>query len=59
MADKLKYTPNDDDTLFYSSVDYNYWFKPLDTQLNEPNIQNSIKVSKVVKQTNKKLWGLV
>ena len=32
---------------------YNYWLKSLETQLNEPNIQNSLKVPKVVKQTNK------
>ena len=36
------------------SVDYNYWLKQLDTQLNEPTNQNSMKVSKVVTPTNKK-----
>ena len=30
------------------------WLKRLDTQLNEPINQNSIKVPKVVKPTNKK-----
>ena len=37
-----------------TSVDYNKWLKRLDTQLNQPTNQNSIKVPKVVKQTNKK-----
>ena len=44
---------------------YNYWLKRLDIQLNKPTNQNSIKVSKVDKPTNKKTcviikpWGLV
>ena len=37
-----------------SYVDYNYWLKPLDTQLNESTNYNSIKVPKVVKPTIKK-----
>ena len=36
------------------SIDYNLWFKRLDTQLNEPTNQNWIKVPKVVKPTKKK-----
>ena len=36
------------------SVDYKYWLKRLATQLNEQTNQNSIKVSMVVKPTNKK-----
>jgi len=36
------------------SVDYNWWLKCLDTQLNESTNQNGIKVPKVVKQTNRK-----
>ena len=36
------------------SVDYNQLLKRLDTQLNEPTNQNSIKVPKVGKLTNKK-----
>ena len=47
-------------------VDYNWWLKCLDTQLNEPTNQNAIKAPKVVKPTNEntflffiKLWGLV
>ena len=36
------------------SEDYNWWLKRLDTQLKEPTNENSIKVSKVVKTTNKK-----
>ena len=46
MADKLLYIPNDKQN--FSSVDYNYWFKRLDTHLNEPTNQNSIKATKVV-----------
>ena len=38
-----------------SFVDYNYWLKHLDTQLNESTNQNSLKVPKVVKPTNKKM----
>ena len=37
-----------------TSVDRNYWWKRLDTQLNDPNNQNSLKVLKVVKPMNKK-----
>ena len=55
MADKLVYIPND-----------NTKISPLgrlQAQLNERTNQNSIKVLKVVKPTNKsvilKLWGLV
>ena len=36
------------------SLDYNWWFKHLDTQLNESTNQNSRKVAKFVRQTNKK-----
>ena len=35
-------------------VDYNYWLKHFNTQLNEPYNQNLIKVPKVVKPTIKK-----
>ena len=35
------------------SVAYNSWLKHLDTQLNEPTDQSSIKFSNVVKPTNK------
>ena len=37
------------------SVDYKEWFKSLDTQLNEPANQNTIKVSKVAKPTKTKM----
>ncbi len=37
-----------------SAVDYDQWLKRLDTQLNLPTNQNSTKVLKVVKPTNKK-----
>ena len=49
MADKLIYISNKD-----ASVDYNQWLNRLDTQLKEPINQNSTKVNKVVKPTNKK-----
>ena len=38
-----------------SSVDYSLWLKRLDTQLNEATNQNSRKVPKVIKLTNKKM----
>ena len=37
------------------SLHYNQLFKRLDTQLNKPSNQNSIKVPKVVKPINKKM----
>ena len=37
-----------------SPVDYNYWLERLETQLNESTNQNSLKVPRVVKPTNKK-----
>ena len=40
-----------------SIVDYNEWLKSLDTQLNEPTNQNSIKFPKVVEPTNKKTFS--
>ena len=46
MADKLMYIPK-----INPFVDYNKWLKNLDTQLNEPINQNSLKVPKVVKPT--------
>ena len=35
-------------------VDYNYWLKHFNTQLNESTNQYSLKVPKVVKPINKK-----
>ena len=35
------------------SIGYDKWFKRFGTQLNESTNQNSIKVHKVVKPTNK------
>ncbi len=35
-------------------IDYKYWLKRLDSQLNEPTNQNSLKVIKVGKTTNMK-----
>ena len=52
MADKLMYIPIDDTQNF---VDYNYWLKRLDIQLNELTNQNSIKVTKVTKPNKKTL----
>ena len=40
------------------SVDYDYWLKLLDTQLNKYIHQNSFKVPKVVMLTNKKSLAL-
>ena len=37
------------------SLDYNYWLKVWTLNFNEPTNQNSLKVLKVVKTTNKKL----
>ena len=56
MADKLMYIPNDD-TQKYPFCRLQ-WLKRLDTQLNKQTNQNSLKVLKVVKTTNKKtlLW---
>ena len=36
------------------SVDYSWWLKRLDIQLNEPTKQSSIKVLKFLNQLNKK-----
>ena len=47
MAYKLMYMPVDTNKT-NPSVDYNQWWKRLDTQLNKPTNQNSIKVPKVV-----------
>ena len=52
MAHKLIFIPNDD-TL---SVDYNQWLKRLDTQLNKPTNQNSIKSPKLLNQRIKKRY---
>ena len=38
-----------------TSLDYNYWLKHLDTQLNKTANQNSLTVPKVVKPKNKTL----
>ena len=54
MANKFMYIPNDDTQNYFLYVDFNSgWLKCLDTQLNQPTNQNSIKVPKV-KPTNKK-----
>ena len=53
MVDKLMYIPNDKIHII-PSVDLNYWLKRLDTQLNKPTNQNSIKVFKIVKPMNTK-----
>ena len=43
------------------SVDYNLWLKRLDTQLNKPTYQNSLKVPKKLKYKTYiiKLWELM
>ena len=53
MTNKFMYKPNDD-TQNAPSVDYSQWLKRFDTQTKEPNNQNSMKVPKDVKITNKK-----
>ena len=53
MADKIIYIPNDD-TQNYPFPELNQWLKRLNTQLNKPTNQNTLKVPKVVKPTNKK-----
>ena len=53
MAHKLIYIPNDD-TQNDPICKIYYWLNSLDTQLNRPTNQYTLKVSKVVKPTNKK-----
>ena len=53
MADKLTYIPNDD-TQNYPFCGLQLVVETLNTQLNEPNNQSSVKVPKIVKLTNKK-----
>ena len=62
MAYKLKYIPNDDTQNY--SVDYNWWLKLLETQLDESTNQISQLETqscsvKEKKNDNIKLWGLV
>ena len=45
MADRLIYITNN--IIHKFTVDYYYWLKRLNTQLNESTIQNSLKVPKV------------
>ena len=52
MAHKLNFISNDD-TL---SVDYNQWLKRLDTQLNKPTNQNSLKSPKLANQLIEKRY---
>ncbi len=52
MTDQLMYNP-DDNTQHYPFCILQLWLKRLDTQLNEPTNQNSIKVPNVVAQMNK------
>ena len=53
MAVKLMYITNDD-TLNYPLSTLQLMVAQLDTQLNKPTNQNSLKVPKVIKPTNKK-----
>ena len=53
MDDEFMYIPNEDTQNYPCSVNNNWWMKCLDTQLNEPTNQNSKKVPKVLKPTNK------
>ena len=52
MAGKLMYAPNDD-TQKNHTINFNYWLKWLNAQLNKPSSQNSKSVLKVVKPTNR------
>ena len=54
MANKLMYIPNDDKQNNPFFRIQSHWFKRLDIQINELTNQNSIKVPKVIKPTNKK-----
>ena len=62
MDDKLKYIPNDN-TENYPFCRLKLKVKTFGHSINKPTNQNSIKVPKLVKPTNKKtklkLWGLV
>ncbi len=53
MADKLMYNPNDD-TQNYPFLGLQLVVDSLDTQINKPTNQNSIKVPKDVMPMNKK-----
>ena len=53
MADKLLNFPNHG-TKSYPICRLHLVVGRLNTQLNEPTNQNSIKITKVIKQTNKK-----
>ena len=61
MADKLMYIVHFQ--WWYTKL-FLQWFRIYDTELNEPTYQNSIKVPKVIRPMNHKifnlkLWGLV
>ena len=55
MADKIMYNIPNDNTQNFPFVDKNKMIKRLNTKLSKPNNQNSIKSTKVVKPTNKKM----
>ena len=55
--DKIMYIPIDTQNHPFSSLQLVKGLKNLVTQLNEPTIQNSIKVFKVIKPMNKKTLG--
>ncbi len=55
MDKKLMYIPNDDKKIT-PFVDNSFQLKLLNTQFNETANQNSIKVPKIVKPTNKKTF---
>ena len=54
MSDKLMYKIDKIMHKIIFSLDYKQWLKCLDTQLNKPTNQNSIKVPRVVKSIDKK-----
>ena len=56
MADKY-ITSQFDEHKITPSVDYNYWLKCLEAQVNEPTKENSIRSPKVLgQQINKMLF---
>ena len=59
MADKLIYIPNDIGQYYpFSRLQFLHWLKRLNTQLNEPNNKNSMKVPKLLSQQKKKTLSL-
>ena len=54
MADKLMHIPNDKQNYPFFRLQLVQWLKRLDNQLTGPTNQNSMKLPKFLKPTNKK-----